>query len=161
MKHNFVNYIIRLCLALFLSLPFSAYGKSNPIPMSLEDVEVVSSAREKEPAFKAASSVYVLSSDDIRRSGATNIPEALRLVPGIEVSRAGSSKWSVTSRGFGRLYDNKVLVMIDGREMYSSVFSGTNWDITDVVLEDVDRIEVIRKYLIERGRNVRHQIPRS
>jgi iron complex outermembrane recepter protein len=124
----------------------NAHSKSNfpPLPLELEDTEIVSVSKEKEPAFKAAASVYVLSSDDIRRSGATNIPEALRLVPGLEVSRAGSSKWSVTSRGFGRLYDNKVLVMIDGRELYSSVFTGTNWDISDVVLEDIDHIEIIR-----------------
>ena len=112
--------------------------------IDLNDVEIISASKEREPAFKAAASIYVLSSDDIRRSGATNIPEALRLVPGIEVSRASSSKWSVTSRGFGRIYDNKMLVMIDGRELYSSVFTGANWDIADLILEDIDRIEVIR-----------------
>ncbi len=125
-----------------------AYGAQGVVNTSnlldIEDTEIISASKEKEPAFNATSSVYVLSSNDIRRSGATSIPEVLRLVPGIEVSRSGSSKWSVTSRGFGRLYDNKVLVLIDGRELYSSVFSGTNWDITDIILEDVDRIEVIR-----------------
>jgi iron complex outermembrane receptor protein len=141
-----INFSLKIYLISLLLFSYNAYSKSNDLSVvpDLKNVEIISVSKEKESVFKAASSVYVLSSDDIRRSGATNIPEALRLVPGIEVSRAGSSKWSVTSRGFGRLYDNKVLVMIDGREMYSSVFSGTNWDITDVVLEDVDRIEVVR-----------------
>jgi len=132
------------CFASFLLLDQHAYAETASDIFELGDVEIVSSAKEKESAFNAASSIYVLSSDDIRRSGATNIPEALRLVPGVEVSRSASSQWSVTSRGFGRLYDNKILVLIDGRELYSSVFTGTNWDITDTILEDVDRIEVIR-----------------
>ncbi len=140
---NLFTGLFFTCLSLLSNF---AYAGSNPlpIPLDLKDTEIVSASKEKEPAFKAASSVHVLSSDDIRRSGATNIPEVLRLVPGLEVSRSTSNKWSVTSRGFGRLYDNKVLVMIDGRELYSTLFTGTNWDITDVVLEDVDRIEVIR-----------------
>lgn len=110
----------------------------------IADFEIVSASKEKEPIFETASSVYVLNSNDIRRSGATSIPEALRLIPGIEVYRSGSSKWSVTSRGFGKLYDNKILVMIDGREVHSSVFSGANWDITDLIIDDIDRIEVVR-----------------
>ena len=69
----------------------------------IADFEIVSASKEKEPIFETASSVYVLNSNDIRRSGATSIPEALRLIPGIEVYRSGSSKWSVTSRGFGKL----------------------------------------------------------
>jgi len=138
-------YITLLLFAgLFTSTISRAYGTTNIPAIELKDVEIVSAFKEKEPAFKSAASVFVLSSDDIRRSGATNIPEALRLVPGIEVGRASSGDWSVTSRGFGRLYDNKVLVLIDGREFYSSVFTGTNWDITDVILDDIDRIEVIR-----------------
>lgn len=145
--NRYCNLITLLfCTIFFTSSNHNAYGKVNipEIPIDLNDVEIISASKEREPAFKAAASIYVLSSDDIRRSGATNIPEALRLVPGIEVSRASSSKWSVTSRGFGRIYDNKMLVMIDGRELYSSVFTGANWDIADLILEDIDRIEVIR-----------------
>lgn len=140
------NIGIAVIIKLFLSLIFSniAYAKSDLMNFKINDYEIITASKEKEPVFKSASSVYVLSSDDIRRSGATNIPEVLRLVPGIEVFRSSSNKWSVTSRGFARLYDNKVLVMIDGREMYSSVFSGTNWDTTDIILDDIDRIEVVR-----------------
>ncbi len=138
----FKHLITGLCFALLLNE--HAYAKTAADIFALGDVEIISSAKEKESAFNAASSIYVLSSDDIRRSGATSIPEALRLVPGMEVSRSASNQWSVTTRGFGRLYDNKVLVLIDGRELYSSAFTGTNWDITDTIFEDVDRIEVIR-----------------
>jgi iron complex outermembrane receptor protein len=145
MRH-YLKIATLLYFCLFLISPTPSFAKTNdsPINLDLKDVEIFSASREKEPTFKTASSAYVLSSDDIRRSGATNIPEVLRLVPGLEVYRSSSSKWSVTSRGFGRLYDNKVLVMIDGREIYSSVFTGTNWDISDLVLDDIDRIEVIR-----------------
>jgi len=143
---KFCKTYLTLLFASALFISTAALAKSNiEIPsFELKDVEIVSAFKEKEPAFKSAASVYVLSSDDIRRSGATSIPEALRLVPGMEVGRSSSGDWSVTSRGFGRLYDNKVLVLIDGREFYSSVFTGTNWDITDVILDDIDRIEVIR-----------------
>ena len=145
MKYS-LRLLTGLYFALFVLFASSAYSKSNDLPFDLDftDTEIVTASKEKEPAFKSAASVFVLSSDDIRRSGATNIPEALRLVPGIQVSRSGSSNWSVTSRGFGRLYDNKVLVMIDGRELYSSLFTGTHWDTADLILDDIDRIEVIR-----------------
>lgn len=144
MKH-LLKFITVLCF-IFCLAASPAYAKvdDSPIKLDLKDVEIFSASKEKEPTFKAAASVYVLSSDDIRRSGATNVPEALRLVPGLEVYRSSSSRWSVTSRGFGRLYDNKVLVMIDGREIHSSVFTGTNWDTSDLVLEDIDRIEIVR-----------------
>jgi iron complex outermembrane receptor protein len=139
---NFVIITLFFCFSFFK--PKEVYAGNNPVLSIDNDTEIISAAKESEPKFKAAASVYTLSSDDIRRSGATSIPEVLRLVPGLEVTRAGSSKWSVTSRGFGRLYDNKVLVLVDGRELYSSVFTGTNWDVTDMVLEDIERIEVIR-----------------
>ncbi|MDA0967616.1 MAG: TonB-dependent receptor [Proteobacteria bacterium] len=114
------------------------------LSIDIEDLEVVTTTKTPEDPFKVAASVYTLTSDDIRRSGATNIPEALRLVPGMEVARSDSNKWAVTTRGFNRLYDNKILVLIDGREIYSSIFTGVNWDVTDIVLEDIDRIEVTR-----------------
>lgn len=111
---------------------------------SYTNTNLISLSKKEEPAFKAAGSTFIISSDDIRRSGLSDIAEILRLAPGIEVSRTGSSKWGISSRGFGQLYDNKMLVMLDGREMYSSIFSGANWDLMDVVLEDIDKIEIIR-----------------
>lgn len=101
-------------------------------------------SKKKESAFDAPSAVYVLSSEDIRRSGATSIPEALRMVPGLQVSRMDGNKWAISSRGFDRQYSNKLLIMIDGRTVYTPIFSGAFWDIQDYVIEDIEKIEVIR-----------------
>ena len=106
--------------------------------------EVFSLSKKRENAFDAPSATYVLSSEDIRRSGATSIPEALRLVPGIQVARMDGNKWAITSRGFDRQFANKLLVMIDGRTVYTPLFSGVFWDVQDYVIEDIDRIEVVR-----------------
>ncbi len=92
----------------------------------------------------AAAAIFVITQEDIRRSGATSIPEALRLVPGLEVARIDENKWAIGSRGFNGRFDNKLLVLIDGRSVYTPLFSGVYWNIQDVMLEDVDRIEVIR-----------------
>jgi len=101
-------------------------------------------SKKKESAFDAPSAVYVLSSEDIRRSGVTSIPEALRMVPGIQVSRIDGNKWAISSRGFDRQYSNKLLIMIDGRTVYTPVFSGAFWDIHDYVINDIEKIEVVR-----------------
>ena len=108
------------------------------------NTEIFSLSKKKENAFDAPSATYVLSSEDIRRSGATSIPEALRMVPGLQVARMDGNKWAITARGFNRQFSNKLLVMIDGRTVYTTLFSGTVWDIQDYVLEDVDRIEVVK-----------------
>lgn len=138
-----------LPLVFLLFVGFSANAEVSDV-MGLEladrfkDVEIVTSAKESESAFKIAASTFVLTSDDIRRSGATCVPEALRMVPGIEVSRASSNQWSVTSRGFANVYDNRILVMVDGREIYSPAFPLINWDASELVMDDIDRIEIIR-----------------
>jgi len=92
----------------------------------------------------APAAVYVLTSEDIMRSGATSIPEALRLVPGVQVSRGSPSGWAISIRGFNSALANKLLVLIDGRTVYDPLFSGVYWDVQDTALEDIDRIEVIR-----------------
>ena len=86
----------------------------------------------------------MLTSEEIRSAGATSIPEALRLVPGLQVAQVDSSKWAVSSRGFNGLFANKMLVMIDGRSIYTPLFAGVFWDVQDLLLEDIDRIEVVR-----------------
>lgn len=111
---------------------------------SVFNTEIFSLSKKKENAFDAASATYVLDSEDIRRSGATSIPEALRLVPGIQVSRMNGHSYAIAIRGFNRQFSNKLLIMIDGRTVYTQLFSGTVWDMHDYVLEDIDRIEVIR-----------------
>src|SRR5690606_27498909 len=90
------------------------------------------------------SSIYIITSEDIRRSGATNIPEALRLVPGVQVARNNNHTWSVSVRGFNNQFANELLVMIDGRTIYTSSFSGVFWNVYDYVLEDIEKIEVIK-----------------
>ncbi len=106
--------------------------------------EIFSLSKKKESAFDAASATYVLSSEEIRRSGATSIPEALRLVPGVQVARMDGNRWAITIRGFDRQFSNKLLVMIDGRTVYTPLFSGVFWDIHDYVIEDIEKIEVVR-----------------
>jgi iron complex outermembrane receptor protein len=110
----------------------------------LFDSEIFSLSKKNENAFDAASSIYVLSSEDLRRSGSNSIPEALRLVPGLQVARIDGHKWAISSRGFNSQFSNKMLVMVDGRTVYTPVFSGSFWDVQDYLLEDVDKIEVIR-----------------
>jgi iron complex outermembrane recepter protein len=110
----------------------------------LMDIKVTSVSKKPEKVMQAPAAVFVITQEDIRRSGATQIPEVLRMVPGVEVARVDSNKWAVTIRGFNNLFANKLLVLIDGRSVYTGLFSGTFWDTQDTVLEDVERIEVIR-----------------
>ncbi len=110
----------------------------------LMNVPISSVSKRSSKLSASPAAVTVVTNEEIRRMGATSIPEALRLVPGIQVARIDANKWVVTSRGFADIYANKLLVMIDGRSVYTPLFSGVYWDVQDVMLEDVDRIEVIR-----------------
>ena len=115
--------------------------------MSLEDlmnVRVTSAAKKEQNLLQTAAAVYVISGEDIRRSGVTTLPDALRLAPGVEVAQLSSDTWAISIRGFNAVHSNKLLVLIDGRSVYSSVFSGVLWNKEDLMLEDVERIEVIR-----------------
>ena len=109
----------------------------------LAQIQITSASRRPEPASRAATAVFVITRDDIRRSGAGTLPEALRLAPGLQVARVTARDWSITSRGFAEQSPNKLLVLIDGRAVYSPLFAGVFWDVQDVVLEDIERIEVI------------------
>jgi iron complex outermembrane receptor protein len=110
----------------------------------LSQIEVTSPSKAPERAFSTPSAIYVLTGEDMRRSGATSIPEALRLVPGVEVARIDGNKWSIGIRGFGSRLSRSVLVLIDGRTVYTTVFAGTYWEVQNLPLDDIDRIEVIR-----------------
>lgn len=110
----------------------------------LADIDVYSASRRLEPVQGTPSAIFVLTNEDIRRSRARSIPEALRLVPGVQVARVDANKWAVSIRGFNSRSANKLLVLIDGRSIYDPLFSGVFWESNDVMLEDVDRIEVIR-----------------
>jgi len=110
----------------------------------LANVEVTSASKEPEEIWRTPAAVYVLTQEDIRRSGATNIPEVLRLVPGLQVARINSNQWSVNIRGLGSGFSKSVLVLIDGRSVYTPLYAGVYWDVQNVLLDDVERIEVIR-----------------
>jgi len=147
----FRNGIISFLLLFPLQL-LSVCAQSVPSPqdlnqMSLEqlgNVEVTTASKEPEQVWQTPAAIYVLTQDDIRRSGATTIPELLRLVPGVEVARIDSDHWAVGVRGFGGEFSKSLLVLIDGRSVYSPLFAGVYWQVQDTLLEDVDRIEVIR-----------------
>ncbi len=110
----------------------------------LMDIQVTSVSKVEEDFSKAASAIFVITQEDIRRSGVNTIPEALRMVPGVQVAQIDSSTWAITARGFNSRFANKLLVLIDGRSVYTHVFAGVFWDEQDLVLEDIERIEVIR-----------------
>ncbi len=115
--------------------------------LTLEDlmnIEITSVSKRAQRVSDAAAAVYVLTNADIRRSGATTIPDVLRLVPGLHVGQIDSNKWSVSARGFGGRFANKLLVLVDGRSVYTPLFSGVFWNLVDVPLEDVERIEIVR-----------------
>lgn len=117
------------------------------LDMSLEELmnlDVTSVSKKEQKYFEAPAAVFVITSDDIQRSGATSIPDLLRMVPGVQVARIDASKWAITVRGFNGRFANKLLVLIDGRSVYTPLYSGVYWDTQDVVLEDIERIEIIR-----------------
>ena len=110
----------------------------------LGQIEVTTVSKEPVKATQIPAAIYVVTQQDIQRSGATSIPEALRLVPGVEVARIDSDTWSLGVRGFGNSLSRSVLVLIDGRSVYTPLFAGVYWQVQDTLLEDVERIEVIR-----------------
>jgi iron complex outermembrane receptor protein len=123
-------------------------SSSTPLQnLSLEqlgNVEVTTTSKEPEKVWRTPAAIFVLTQDDIRRSGATSIPEVLRLVPGVQVSRIDTDHWSVSIRGFADQFSKSMLVLVDGRSLYTPLFAGVYWALQDVLLEDVERIEVIR-----------------
>jgi iron complex outermembrane receptor protein len=110
----------------------------------LKNVEIISVSKKLEKVSEVPAAVFVITQEDIRRSGATSIPEALRLAPGVHVARITATDWAVNIRGLNDEFANNLLVLIDGRSVYSHLFSGVFWDVQDTVMEDIDRIEVIR-----------------
>ncbi len=110
----------------------------------LSQLQVTTQSKQPVPVNKTPAAIYVITGEDIRRSGVTTIPDALRLAPGVEVAQIDASKWSVGIRGFGTRLSRSVLVLIDGRSVYTPLFAGTYWEVQNTLLEDIDRIEVIR-----------------
>jgi iron complex outermembrane recepter protein len=145
------NRSMVLTLVLGVSGPIAGLSQiSSPRDLtqaSLEDlmnIQVTSVSKKEQSLSKAGAAVFVITQEDIHRSGATNIPDLLRMVPGVNVAQIDSARWAIGIRGFNDLYENKVLVLIDGRSVYSPDTSGVFWDQQDVPVEDIERIEVIR-----------------
>lgn len=115
--------------------------------VSLEDlmnIEVTSVSKKEQKLSRTAAAVFVITQEDIQRSGATNIPDLLRMVPGLQVAQINGDNWAITARGFDGQYSNKLLVLIDGRTAYSPILSGVYWNAEEVPLPTIERIEVIR-----------------
>lgn len=135
-----------LACAIHASCAAAASGNEF-LEMSLEelvDYRLMSMSRKEQRVADTAAAAYVISAEQIRRSGAQSIPEALRLVPGLNVAQIARNRWAVSSRGFNERFSSKLLVQIDGRSVYSPLFSGVLWETQDTVMEDIERIEVIR-----------------
>ncbi len=136
-----------MCLWILLLAAFPAWGQSGLADASLEqllETRVTSVSKKEQKLSRTAAAVFVIGQEDIRRSGASNIPDLLRMAPGVDVAQINESAWAITIRGFNSRYSNKVLVLVDGRSVYTPTFSGVYWDHLDLPLEDIDRIEVIR-----------------
>ncbi|WP_456449159.1 TonB-dependent receptor plug domain-containing protein [Thiolapillus sp.] len=137
-----------LCATLvFMPLSQAEESVDAYLDTPLEDLlsmAVTSVAKKKQSLSEVAAATFIITREDIRRSSTTSIPEVLRLAPGIQVARIDANKWAISSRGFNNQFANKLLVMIDGRTVYTPSYSGVYWDAQDTLLEDVERIEVIR-----------------
>ncbi len=140
-----------IALALSLGVVIRSPAQTSPprdlTQFSLEDlmnVQVISVSKKEQKLAKTGAAIFVITQEDIRRSGATNIPDLLRMVPGVDVARVDHSTWAVSIRGFNDVYANKVLVLIDGRSVYQPVYSGVFWYAQEMPLENIERIEVIR-----------------
>src|SRR5713226_10274570 len=139
---------LSLAAALLTAIP--AYSQEKPRDLAekniedLMNVEVTSVSKKEQKLSSVAAAIFVITQEDIRRSGATNIPDLLRMVPGLDVAQINGSTWAIGSRGFNQQFANKLLVMVDERSVYSPTFSGVFWDTLDLPLSDIARIEVIR-----------------
>jgi len=111
---------------------------------NLMNIEVTSVSKKEQKLSQVAAAIFVITHEDIRRSGATNIPDLLRMVPGMDVAQINSNTWAISTRGFNFQFASKLLVLIDGRAVYTPLFGGVNWDTQDAPVEDIERIEVIR-----------------
>ncbi len=155
--HSLVSVVV-LTLAVFLWVGFGPFfspwpafaaekGKDGLFSMSLEELmnlEVTSAFKKPQSIKNTPAAVFVITQEDIRRSGATSIPELLRMVPGVNVAKIDNGNWAVSIRGFNGIFSDKLLVLMDGRTLYDPLFSGVFWNSQDTMLEDIERIEVIR-----------------
>jgi iron complex outermembrane recepter protein len=136
-----------LCVLVCPAVPAWSQSSAGLALLSIEElmeIEVFTASRGDQQLAHTAAAAMVLTADDLRRAGVTSIPEALRLVPGMEVARINAGEWAVTARGFNDLFANKLLVLVDGRSVYTPLFSGVFWDLQALPMADIERIEVVR-----------------
>ena len=134
-------------VVLFFCSSVGVIGDNDLLGFSIEElmqIDVTLVSRKAESLQKAPAAVFVITNEDIHRSGVTSVPEALRLVPGVHVARIDANKWAISARGINGRFSRHMLVQIDGRTVYTPLFSGVLWEAQDVMLEDIDRIEVVR-----------------
>ena len=149
-KLNAVALAATLMLAAAAAMADESINNQHENPLKgltleqLGNVEVTTVSKEPESVWNTPAAIYVITQDEIQRSGARNIPEALRLAPGVEVARITGGEYAIGIRGFNSRLSRSVLVLIDGRTVYSTFTAGTYWETQDTVIEDIDRIEVIR-----------------
>ena len=147
--HGFTRVLVLAVMVLSPGTPARAQT-ARPADLggfSLEDlmkIQITAASRREQRVGDIPAAVFVLTQDDIRRSGMRTLPELFRLVPGVQVAQLTSSNWAISIRGFNDQFSNKLLVLIDGRSTYKRAFSGTFWDAEDLFIDDIDRIEVIR-----------------
>lgn len=148
--HLFKMRVLLLLFLALVALPSWSEPARDPQrlkSLSLEqlgNIEVTTVSKQPEEVWRTPAAIYVLTQADIRRSGATILPELLRMIPGVQVSRMQSDQWAVGVRGFASQFSRGLLVMIDGRSVYTPLFEGVYWDVQDLMLQDIERIEVIR-----------------
>ncbi len=142
-------FVRGLLCALMISVAVRCRAQQNPdlAEMTLEDllnVQVVTASKKEQPLARTAAAVYVITAEEIARSGLTSIREVLRLAPGVQVAAIDSSTWAISIRGFNSEFSNKLLVLVDGRTVYSPSFSGVFWNVEDIPINEIERIEVVR-----------------
>src|ERR1019366_565993 len=136
-----------ITLLSLIGIPGRAAQTPDLTQKSLEDlmsIDVTSVSKKEQKTSQAAAAVFVISQEDIRRSGALNIPDLLRMVPGVDVAQIDASSWAISVRGLNGQYSDKLLVLIDGRTVYTPIFAGVFWNSQNVPLDTIERIEVIR-----------------
>src|SRR5450432_462927 len=152
-NHGLGRRLSYLGFTLTLGLSAIAVGAAQPPPQTdlsrldvedLMNIKVTSVSKREQSLSRTAAAVFVINQEDIRRSGATNIPDLLRMAPGVDVEQIDANAWAISVRGFNSRYSNKVLVLIDGRTVYTPSFSGVFWEHLDIPLDNIERIEVIR-----------------
>ena len=145
-------FVVFVCTLILTDIEWASAGENRSSMGDLADMElealmnleVTSVSKRVQPLADSPAAVYVITSDEIKRSGATSVANALRLAPGVEVARVNSSIWAVSIRGQNSMYSHSMLVLVDGRSVYSPFYGGVYWDTLMPMLEDIDRIEVIR-----------------